>query len=115
MQTFLWTNGTGILGVIALQALCSVAVVGFFRRDRRDATVVQRLVAPGLAALALAATCVLIVKNFDLLTAAGTTANVLLIVPLPIVFTAGVLLALRIRRRDRRAYERLTTVDVAEA
>ncbi|WP_320671240.1 APC family permease [Patulibacter defluvii] len=115
MQTFLWTNGTGILGVIALQALCSVAVIGFFRRDHRDATLVQRLVAPGLAALALAATCVLIVKNFDLLTAAGTTANVLLIVPLPIAFAIGVVRALRIRRRDAAAYGRLTTVDVAEA
>lgn len=95
LQVLLWTNGPGILGVLALQALCSVAVIGFFRRRPADGSVLERIVAPALAAAALAVVCVLVIRNFDLLTAASPTVNAILIAPLPILFALGVVLARR--------------------
>ncbi|ADB53148.1 APC family permease [Conexibacter woesei] len=113
-QIFLWTNGPGILGLIMLMALCSAAVVAYFRRSPHDASLVQRVFAPALACATLSATSVLIVKNFDLLTAADSTTNVLLIGTLPVAFVIGIGVALRIRSRDREAFQRLTTTSIAE-
>ncbi len=95
-QTFLWLNGIGIVGVIALQAVCSLAVVAYFRRRRGLVHPLQGLVAPTASGLALAAVVVLILRNFELLTQAGPLVNVLLLLPLPLAFAYG---ALRAGRR----------------
>lgn len=113
-QTFLWLNGTGIVGLIALQALCSFAVVAWFRRVPTDANVIQRVLAPVAAGLALGTVVVLIVDNFAILTGAGTLVNVLLLLPVPIAMAVGVGVALRIRARDPETYARLTTTKAAE-
>ncbi|WP_055696980.1 APC family permease [Streptomyces silaceus] len=109
--TFLWTNGSGILGVMLMQALAALAVYGFFRRDRRGMPAWRVAVAPLLACAGLAVMIVLVCANLDLLTGASSGVNAALIAPLPLLFLAGVAVALRIRRRDPAAYERLTTVD----
>ncbi|MEV0115264.1 APC family permease [Streptomyces sp. NPDC050844] len=109
--TFLWSNGSGILGVMLLQALAALAVYGFFRRDRRGMPAWRVIAAPLVACAGLAVLIVLVCANLDLLTGASGGVNVALIAPLPVLFVAGAVLALRIGRRDPRAYERLTTVD----
>ncbi|MGW1376807.1 APC family permease [Streptomyces sp. NPDC002446] len=109
--TFLWTNGTGILGVMLLQALAAVAVLGFFRHDRRGLPAWRVRAAPLVAAAGLAVLIVLVCAHFDLLTNAPTGVNLALLSPLPLAFALGTAVALRIRRRDPGAYERLTTVD----
>lgn len=112
-QTFLWLNGTGIVALIALQALCSFAVVAWFRRVPSDANVFQRLIAPTVAGFALGTVVVLIVENFSILTGAGDLVNLLLLLPVPIAMAVGVLVALRIRARDPQAYSRLTSTRAA--
>nr|WP_206323957.1 APC family permease [Streptomyces sp. HNM0574] len=107
--TFLWTNGTGILGVMVLQAVTALAVYGFFRRDRRGLPAWRVALAPLLSGLGLSVLIVMVAANLDLLTGAPTAVNVALLVPLPLAFAAGVAVALRIRRRDPAAYARLTT------
>ncbi|MEU4998682.1 APC family permease [Streptomyces sp. NPDC021622] len=109
--TFLWSNGSGILGVMLMQALAALAVYGFFRRDRRGMPAWRVIAAPLVACAGLAVLIVLVCANLDLLTGASGGVNVALIAPLPVLFVAGAVLALRIRGRDPRAYERLTTVD----
>lgn len=111
-QLLLWTNGPGILGVMALQALTSVAVIGFFRRDRHGHSPLVTLVAPALGALGLTVAVVLVVANFDLLTAAGPGINLALMLSLPVVFAVGIGLALRLRRVDPERYAKLTTFDL---
>lgn len=113
-QTFLWLNGTGIVGLIALQSLCSFAVVAWFWRVPSDANLFQRVVAPLLAGLALGTVVVLIVENFSILTGAGSLANLLLLLPVPLAMVAGVCVALRIRARDPRRYAALTNTSAAE-
>ncbi|MGW0909003.1 APC family permease [Streptomyces sp. NPDC002853] len=109
--TFLWSNGSGILGVMLMQALAALAVYGFFRRDRRGMPAWRVRAAPVVACAGLAVLIALVCANLDLLTGASGGVNAALIAPLPVLFVAGAALALRIRRRDPRAYERLTTVD----
>ncbi|MGW5232954.1 APC family permease [Streptomyces nodosus] len=109
---FLWPNGTGVLGIMAMQALAALAVFGFFRRDRRGVSSFRARWAPLLSCLGLSVLTVLAALRFDLLTGASGTVNVALLVPLPVVFCAGLLVARRIRRTDPERYARLTTVDV---
>ncbi|GAA3146303.1 APC family permease [Streptomyces rectiviolaceus] len=109
--TFLWSNGSGILGVMLMQALAALAVYGFFRRDRRGMPAWRVVVAPLIACAGLAVLIALVCANLDLLTGASGGVNAALIAPLPVLFVAGAALALRIGRRDPQAYERLTTVD----
>ncbi|MEU6819259.1 APC family permease [Streptomyces atriruber] len=109
--TFLWSSGSGILGVILMQALAALAVYGFFRRDRRGMPFWRVVAAPLLACAGLAVMIVLVCADLDLLTGASSGVNAALIAPLPLLFVVGAGVALRIRRRTPAAYERLTTVD----
>ncbi|MYX11777.1 amino acid permease [Streptomyces sp. SID8375] len=110
--TFLWSNGTGIVGIMLLQMLAALAVYGFFRRDRRGLPAWRVVAAPLTACAGLAVLIVLVCRNFGLLTEASTGVNLALLAPLPLVFALGLGVALRIRRRAPRAYAGLTTVDV---
>lgn len=103
LQTFLWLNGIGIPGIIALQVLCSAAVVAFFLRDHHGLGIVERLVAPVVATAALAAALVLILRNLDLLTGASTSVNTILMLVVPLAFAVGVVVAIRTRSRHREA------------
>ncbi|WP_030777079.1 APC family permease [Streptomyces sp. NRRL S-920] len=109
--TFLWSSGSGILGVMLMQALAALAVYGFFRRDRRALPAWRVVVAPLLACAGLAVMIVLVCAHLDLLTGASAGVNTALIIPLPALFVIGAALALRMKTRDPVAYERLTTVD----
>lgn len=67
LTLFTWLTNLGAFGLVLLMALVSLAVIGFFRRDRRDVGVGSRLVAPIVAFVALAITWVLILANWDVL------------------------------------------------
>lgn len=112
LQLFFWTNGPGILGFMILWLMCSLAVIGFFWNDRRGTGAWQRLVAPALASVGLLFAGVLMIVKFDLFTAAGAKINAILISSAVMAFVAGVVRALRLRRGDPAAYERLTTTSV---
>ncbi|MFZ3560423.1 APC family permease [Streptomyces sp. BH055] len=109
--TFLWTNGTGILGVMLMQACAALAVFGFFRRDRRGLPAWRVVLAPLVSFAGLAVLIGLACVNLDLLTGATPGVNAVLLAPLPVLFALGVAVALRVRRRDPAAYARLTTTD----
>ncbi|MFE0426891.1 APC family permease [Streptomyces sp. NPDC058953] len=111
-EIFLWSNSTGVLGIMIMQALAALAVVFFFRRDRQGMPVWRVVVAPLIAFAGLAALAVLAVVHFDLLTGRTGGVNIALLIPLPVVLAAGFAVALRIRRREPEWYARLTEVDV---
>ncbi|MCX5104572.1 APC family permease [Streptomyces sp. NBC_00264] len=111
-EIFLWTNSTGVLGIMIMQALAALAVCFFFRRDRRGMSVWRVAVAPLIAFVGLALLSVLATLHFDLLTGRTGAVNAALLVPLPVVLVAGFVVALRIRRADPGRYARLTEVDV---
>jgi len=94
--------GLGVLGIVLLQCIGSVAVVGFFRRDSRGESKWGTLVAPGLAAVGLACGLVLMVDNYSLLT--GSTQFWANHLPwlLPVVAVLGAVVAHTVRARHPR-------------
>ncbi|MFJ8621256.1 APC family permease [Kitasatospora sp. NPDC093550] len=97
--------GLGTLGIILLQALASVAVIGYFRNRREGRW--QTVVAPGLGAVGLITAAVLVVSNFDVLT--GTTDPVVTALPwlLLVVVVGGVAFASWLRSARPARYARL--------
>ncbi|MCB5909941.1 APC family permease [Streptomyces pinistramenti] len=70
LALFTWGGNVGALGVILLMATASVAVIAFFVRRGAGRAQAGRLLAAGLAALALLAVLGYAVKDFDVLVAA---------------------------------------------
>ncbi|MFG2948409.1 APC family permease [Streptomyces adustus] len=116
-EFFIWVNTPGIVGILVLQVLASFAVVFFFRRNapQRGEGPLRTTVAPAVAGLLLAGTTVLVCKRLGLLTSAGPSVNWTLITLTPVVFVTGVLLALRLRRRQPAVYDRLATTEIDAA
>ncbi|MEV8568982.1 APC family permease [Streptomyces sp. NPDC051322] len=71
LHLFTWMGNIGALGIILLMAAASVAVIAFFVQRGAGRAQVWRLVASGLACLALLTIAVLTVKDFDVLVGAG--------------------------------------------
>ncbi len=92
LKLFTWLTNLGALGVIALMALTSFAVVAFFRRTPQPEVGAGRtLVAPLLAGLALVAILILGLANFNVLitsTIGAPTDKMTIILPV-ILFGAG--------------------------
>ena len=74
-QLYAWLVGVGTLGVVLIQAVTAVAVIVFFRRERRDQFRVWTCaVAPALGAAGLFGAAYLAIDNWDILT--GATGGV---------------------------------------
>ncbi|WP_457972846.1 APC family permease [Arthrobacter sp. D1-17] len=99
LSLFSWFSGLAVAALLVLYILCSIAVVGYFRRRGNDGQLWQTLVAPALAALLLAWILFLVVSNFtSLIGGSAETAGVLL-VAVPAVFIVGVVVEVLIARR----------------
>lgn len=115
IELLAWLTGAGTAGILLLQAMVSVAVIGYFRKRRDlDSRLWNTLVAPILGATGLTAGLVLVLGNFATLTGAGTAINLVLLLPIPIAAAIGILAAQRLRRTNAEAYERFGTVRVAD-
>lgn len=114
-QIVLWTNTPTLVGVLALEVVTSIAVVRFFRRTRTGETVWQRLVAPVVAAVLLAAVLVLVIARMDLLTGLGPAGNFLVLSPLVAGLLAGCGRALWLRANRPGAYRLLAGNGPADA
>ncbi|QAY58883.1 APC family permease [Microbacterium protaetiae] len=73
LTLFTWLTNLGAFGLVLLMVLVSVAVMGYFARDRRDVGVGSRWVAPIIAVLALGTVWVLILSNWNVML--GQTEN----------------------------------------
>lgn len=67
VHLFFWVTVTGGLGVLILMTLTSVAVIGFFSRDRRGESFWRRIGAPVVATAALGWVLFETVTQFDVL------------------------------------------------
>ncbi|NUR01089.1 MAG: APC family permease [Streptomyces sp.] len=113
-QFLLWVNTPGVVGILVLQLLAACAVVAFFRRNapQRGEGRLRTLVAPGAAAVLLAAATALVCTRLSLFTGAGPAVNWSLVALTPAVFLIGVVLAARMRRTRPYVYAGLATTDV---
>jgi amino acid transporter len=110
-------SALGFLAIIILWALCSLAALTYLRRHHPSEGWWRTFVAPGLAFVALAATAVLVIVNFDLFTDGVFTVNAIVVV-LSVVAAAGGIargVYLKFRRPDIYSTMAITLeVDVVE-
>ncbi|GAA0456146.1 APC family permease [Streptomyces stramineus] len=80
-RLFTWSGNVGALGIIVLMAAASAAVIAFFVRRGAARPQAPRLIASGLAGLALLVIAGYAVKDFDVLVGAGSGSALRWILP----------------------------------
>jgi amino acid transporter len=123
LKLFTWLTNLGALGVLALMAVTSFAVVAFFRK-RPDPSMgsYRTFVAPLIAGVLMVVVLVLGVTNFNVLITGSTDAptdSMAIVLPLILLGAGllGMLVAAVIRSRDPERYARIgerTRVEEAE-
>ncbi|MDP3966983.1 MAG: APC family permease [Nocardioides sp.] len=114
LQVFLLLVAPGVLAVIVLQALCSLAIVRYFTvvMPAHGLTRWSTVVAPAASLVGLGVASWLIVVNFDLLSGRTDWMNLVLLCLLPAAFAVGFLRAVHMRHTDKEAYLQLTETNV---
>jgi amino acid transporter len=82
---------TAVIAIVAAQAICAIAVVAYFARNRRGFSVGRALVAPALGAAGLLGGTWLIVSNFEIVSGYSGVVNVILLSVAPTFFVIGVI------------------------
>jgi amino acid transporter len=100
----LWVNTPGVVGVLVLQTLTAVAAVVYFTRRNRAASTRTALVAAVASTVLLAVATYVLVDNIELLTAASTGINIVLVGIVPGTLLVGAVLAVRLRRSRPATY-----------
>ena len=107
-----WTPLLGVLGILAVQALVSVAIIKYFMTEAKDGFHWWKtLVAPIIGGLAQAGACYLLIANRGALAGAG---NVFFVKAIPwvvaIVFLAGVGYALWLKSAAPETFAQIGTI-----
>jgi amino acid transporter len=101
-----WSPLLGVLGILFVQGVCSVAVARYFLTEARDGFHPWKtLLAPILGALAMAGACYLLVANRAALSGAG---DALFVEAIPwtalVMFLIGIVAAVYLRAKDTERY-----------
>lgn len=107
LDVLLKVNTPGLLGIVALLALTSAAVVGYFTARRHTVRASGTIAVAVLATVLLIGSLAVLVDSIDLLTNAGPAVNAMLVGVVPAVFAVGLLLALWLRRNRPGVYARI--------
>jgi amino acid transporter len=96
----------GVLGILFVQGVCSVAVVRYFLTEARDGFHVWKtLIAPILGTLAMAGACYLLVSNRGSLSGAGDAPFIKYLPWVGIaMFLIGIVAAFYLRAKDQERY-----------
>ena len=115
LAMFTWLSGVSAVAVVLLMLGTSLSVVGFFRSRPKQATTWQRLIAPGAAAVVLAALVILLIGNFDSLLGTDPTSPLRWILPGIVVLAAvaGAAWASYLRNRLPGVYRQIGRVALA--
>lgn len=104
LQMFTWISQVGVLGVLGMMAITSMAVVMFFRRQG-GGSVITTMVLPVVSGLIMAVLFVYIFMNFgDLTGTKGGALGVLLPSLIPAAGIVGWLLAARLKSTNPTVY-----------
>lgn len=108
LQLLIWVNTPGVVGIIMLQALTSVAVVVFFLRNRSLSRAWYVVPVAILATIALVSVTLLITSGMEILTGTSDVVfNGILVAVTPVTFLVGVIVAGVIKKRRPTAYARI--------
>jgi hypothetical protein len=104
-----WTPLMGVLGILAVQGLCSIAIIRYFRtHEPAGYHWAKTLVAPILGFLSMAGACYLLIKNRAALSGAGD-ATYIKLVPwvVLVVFLIGCATALWMRSSAADRFDKI--------
>jgi amino acid transporter len=108
LNMFTWISQLGTLGVLAMMAITSLAVIAFFRKAGGQHSPITTLVLPAVSGLVMAALFVYIFYNFgDLTGTAGGALGIILPALIPIAAVIGFLIANRLKASKPDAYARM--------
>ncbi|NLU78770.1 APC family permease [Micromonospora sp. HNM0581] len=109
LQLFFWLGTSGGFGVLLMIATTAVAIIAYFARNGEQETLWRRLIAPGVAAVALVAIIVLAVQNFADLLGVESDSPLRWVIPAayPVAALLGGLWGLSLRRRRPDTYVRI--------
>ncbi|MFF5173078.1 APC family permease [Micromonospora sp. NPDC000089] len=109
VKLFFWGGTGGGFGVLLLIAATSVAVIAFFARSGVAESAWRRLVAPGIAAVALFVIIVVAVANFATLLGVAPDSPLRWIIPAvyPVAAVLGALWGLALRGNKPEVYARI--------
>ncbi|GAA3764755.1 APC family permease [Microbacterium kribbense] len=109
LTLFTWLTNLGAFGLVLLMVLVSIAVIGYFGRDRRDVGVGSRLVAPIVAIVALGTVWVLILMNWNVMLGQTESTPTTFILPavLLVPSIAAVFWGLWLRRAKPDVYRHI--------
>jgi hypothetical protein len=101
-----WSPLLGVLGILFVQGVCSVAVIRYFLTEARDGFHPWKtLLAPILGACAMAGACYLLISNRAALSGAG---DALFVKAIPwtalVMFLIGIVAAVYLRAKDTDRY-----------
>jgi amino acid transporter len=108
LNLFTWVSQLGTLGVLAMMAITSLAIIAFFNSGQASASPLAGMILPAVSGVIMAGLFVYIFVNFGDLT--GTTGGSLgWILPslIPLAGIVGFLLASRLKSADPQAYARM--------
>jgi len=106
VQIYSWFTGAATLGIIAMMALTSLAIIVFFRRRGGDRRLWSTLIAPVLGFIGLAIVLGMILANYPDFTGSVQSA-VIIAVLLVVIFILGMIRAFALRRQRPDKYAQL--------
>ena len=106
LNMFTWISQVGVMGVLGMMTIASLAVVVFFRQ-RQDGSRLQTLVLPAASGLVMAALFIYVFLNFGDMTGAHGMLGVLLPASIPVAGVLGWLVAARLRNGQPAVYARM--------
>lgn len=110
-QAYTWFLGGATLGLMALMALTSLAVIAYFRKHKSaDSRLWHTMVAPILAFVGLGGIVFMVCTNFIMLVG-DPLAALIVGFAVPTAFAAGIIIAAIMRAREPEAYEALLDDD----
>ncbi|MDH4567103.1 APC family permease [Pseudomonas sp. BN414] len=100
-----WMAALSTIGMIAVQVLACLAVIGFFWKDARGTSLWQRLIAPAASAVCLTVFLALVIDNLTLMS--GSESWVVRSFPYLVLITgiAGVACAMYLKRAHPAKYQ----------
>ena len=99
----------GVVWILAIQALCAVAIIVWFRKDGRKGNMITTVICPILAIVGQIFAIFLLFKNID--TLAGTISYVQAIAPIAVILVlAALAYALILRSKNREKFDSIGRV-----
>ena len=104
LDLYILGSSPAVVGIPVLEVLASVAIIAYFRRDRRGHSRMEVLVAPAIATITLTAIVIWIVTQIDLFTARPGILDIAIPCVIGAVFVAGMLRARLMSRTAPTAF-----------